>query len=221
MEYALGCISLNSDEIKSTPKLLGDSFYKNNSSDNFNDGYPVFLWQIDANTFTIINTGIIGDINADNVVDNKDVDVLYKLLKTNRVYTEEELRVIDFVQDGKLAVNDVAKLIQIAEGKIQVTTTTTTTATTATTTTITSSYADKNYTAGDANNDGEISLADAVLILQAISNPDRFGENGTENNHITAQGSVNADVYERGSGLTPQDSLQIQMYMLKLVDYLN
>lgn len=74
---------------------------------------------------------------------------------------------------------------------------------------------------GDANCDGEVSLADAVIILQSIASPDKFGENGTDSNHITAQGAKNADVYERGSGLTPQDALQIQKYLSKLITSLN
>lgn len=74
---------------------------------------------------------------------------------------------------------------------------------------------------GDANADGEVSLADAVLILQSISSPDKYGENGSDKNHITAQGAKNADVYERGTGLTPQDALQIQKYLSKLITTLD
>lgn len=84
-------------------------------------------------------------------------------------------------------------------------------------TTTTTMSIDKNYKAGDANCDGNVSLADAVLILQAFSNPDVYGVNGTSEIHITEIGSKNADVYETGSGLTPQDALSVQKYMLKLI----
>lgn len=43
---------------------------------------------------------------------------------------------------------------------------------------------------------------------------------GTDATHITVQGTENADVYERGTGLTSQDALEIQKYLLKLVESL-
>lgn len=73
---------------------------------------------------------------------------------------------------------------------------------------------------GDANCDGSVSLADAVLIMQSIANADVYGVDGTSKNHITELGMTNADVYEAGSGLTPQDALEIQKYMLKLISKL-
>ena len=57
-------------------------------------------------------------------------------------------------------------------------------------------------------------MNDAVLVMQAISNGDKYGEKGTENNKITAQGALNADVYEAGGGLSPMDALSIQKYLL-------
>jgi len=74
---------------------------------------------------------------------------------------------------------------------------------------------------GDSNCDGTVNLADAVLVLQSISNPDKYGENGSDSTHITVQGTENADVYERGTGLTSQDALEIQKYLLNLVESLD
>ena len=37
-------------------------------------------------------------------------------------------------------------------------------------------------------------MADAVLIMQALANPDKYGIKGSESSHITAQGTINADV---------------------------
>lgn len=74
---------------------------------------------------------------------------------------------------------------------------------------------------GDASCDGDVQLNDAVLILQAIGNPDAYGINGSEETHITEKGAANADVYENGSGLTNQDALQIQLFTLKLVSSLD
>ena len=101
-------------------------------------------------------------------------------------------------------------------------TTTTTTSTTSidgnTTTTVTEGDPTKAATVwGDANCDGNVSVADAVLVMQSLANPSKFGESGSSDQRITAQGKINADVYENGSGITGQDALSIQRYMLNLV----
>ena len=65
-------------------------------------------------------------------------------------------------------------------------------------------------------------MSDAVLIMQSLSNPDKFGLNGSDPTHITEQGQLNADVYENGtSGITNEDALQIQKYKLELVSSLD
>ncbi|MBO4524460.1 MAG: beta-mannosidase [Ruminococcus sp.] len=96
------------------------------------------------------------------------------------------------------------------------TTTTTTTATT-TVTTVTSSStaptpADVKY--GDANCDGEIDMSDAVLIMQALANPNKYGINGSDSKHITEKGEKNADVDITIKGVTTNDALRIQEYLL-------
>ena len=69
---------------------------------------------------------------------------------------------------------------------------------------------------GDANQDKQLKLNDAVLIMQSISNADRYGVDGTEKTHITKQGQYWGDVYEHNNGvITPQDALQIQKYLIK------
>jgi len=45
-------------------------------------------------------------------------------------------------------------------------------------------------------------------------------KDGTNENHITELGMTNADVYETDSGITPQDALEIQKYMLRLISEL-
>ena len=59
---------------------------------------------------------------------------------------------------------------------------------------------------GDANEDGEVSLADAVFIMQVLSNPDDF--------QLTPQGMANADT--NGDGVTVMDALRIQKMMIGL-----
>jgi hypothetical protein len=104
-------------------------------------------------------------------------------------------------------------------------TTETTTTTTSGTTSDTTAPEDKTTTTssdttaptgdvlyGDANCDGEVSMADAVIIMQSIANPDKYT--------LTEQGKKNGDVNGNGNGITTADALAIQKYMLKLIDKL-
>lgn len=74
---------------------------------------------------------------------------------------------------------------------------------------------------GDANCDKDIRLNDAILVMQAIGNPDAYGISGSDKTHITKQGMINADVAGDGDGLTNQDAIEIQKYILHLIDELN
>jgi len=73
---------------------------------------------------------------------------------------------------------------------------------------------------GDANVDGEITLSDAVLIMQSIGNPDAYGIDGSESTHITEAGMKNSDVTGGGDGVTNSDALAVQKYLLKLIEKL-
>ena len=63
---------------------------------------------------------------------------------------------------------------------------------------------------GDANEDNDVTIADATAILQAIGNKDKY-KLGTE-------GKLNADVVDNGDGITGSDALAIQMMDAKLVN---
>ena len=65
---------------------------------------------------------------------------------------------------------------------------------------------------GDANGDGTVDMADAVLIMQALANPNKYGLNGTDPRHITENGLKYADT--DGDGLTVNDAQHIQLYLL-------
>ena len=67
---------------------------------------------------------------------------------------------------------------------------------------------------GDANGDGEIDMSDAVLIMQALANPNKYGLNGTAPVHLTARGFKYGDVEGDGNGITANDALRIQKYLL-------
>lgn len=62
---------------------------------------------------------------------------------------------------------------------------------------------------GDANGDGELSLADAVLIMQSLANPDDFS--------LSAEAKELADIVDKGDGITAKDALAIQMVNISLI----
>ncbi|MCM1315723.1 MAG: dockerin type I repeat-containing protein [Prevotella sp.] len=62
---------------------------------------------------------------------------------------------------------------------------------------------------GDANSDGKLSVADAVLIMQALANPEEFS--------ITKECAEAADVVNKGDGITSMDALAIQMIDINLL----
>jgi len=104
------------------------------------------------------------------------------------------------------------------EGPTVVTTTSTTSkTTTTTTTTVTTSTPAPKADYGDANCDGGVDMADVVLIMQALANPNKYGVNGSDANHITSKGTANADCFNVGDGMTTNDALAVQQYLLKLV----
>lgn len=70
-------------------------------------------------------------------------------------------------------------------------------------------YLDEETLLGDANCDSIVNLADAVAIMQAKSNPDKY--------QLSEQGLINADV-DGNAGVTMMDALEIQKYVAKLID---
>ncbi|MDD7515738.1 cellulase family glycosylhydrolase [Ruminococcus flavefaciens] len=98
------------------------------------------------------------------------------------------------------------------------TTTTTTTATTTApkqeTTTTTVPVKSADITLGDANCDGTVDMSDVVLVMQSLANPDKYGLTGSDKNHITNSGWNNADIPLTSKGVTTDDALAIQEYLL-------
>ncbi len=58
--------------------------------------------------------------------------------------------------------------------------------------------------AGDANCDGKVSIADATAIFQSLGNPDKYA--------LSDEGKNNADVADKGNGITVEDAILIQKY---------
>jgi hypothetical protein len=71
---------------------------------------------------------------------------------------------------------------------------------------------------GDANCDGQVDLSDVVLIMQSMANPNKYGENGTDPTHITETGMANADVDLSSEGITVNDAMVLQLYLLHSID---
>ncbi len=72
-----------------------------------------------------------------------------------------------------------------------------------------SSGDDNKIKLGDANEDGKVNISDAVLIMQSIANPEEF--------KLTEEGKNNADVADRGNGVTGKDALAIQVVEIKVI----
>ncbi len=53
--------------------------------------------------------------------------------------------------------------------------------------------------------------------MQALASPNVYGLEGTSENHITRQGIADGDVEGGGNGITLNDALAIQKYLLKLI----
>ena len=77
--------------------------------------------------------------------------------------------------------------------------------------------ADVSLVRGDSNCDGKVDISDAVMILQAVSNPDKYGVGGADKTCITEQGMLNGDVAGGRNGITAADALEIQRYVVGLI----
>ena len=80
-----------------------------------------------------------------------------------------------------------------------------------------SASAEVSIIKGDSNCDGSVDMADAVLIMQALANPNKYGIDGTAEHHLTEQGKLNGDM--NGDGLTVGDAQAIQRKLLGLDDH--
>ena len=99
---------------------------------------------------------------------------------------------------------------------ITVPATTTTTTAAVTTAPATTLPFDITFVPGDANCDGGVDMSDAVLIMQALANPNKYGINGSDSRAITSVGIGNADVAGDGDGMTVNDAQFIQLCLLGL-----
>ena len=102
------------------------------------------------------------------------------------------------------AETTVTEPVTTTSAETTVTTTEETTVTTAEETTVTTEQQNNDVLYGDANTDGKITLADCVAILQYVANKEKYP--------LSEQGTVNADCYNTGDGITSRDALSVQKY---------
>ena len=152
--------------------------------------------------------------------ENNPVDNLVEIYKSDYCITLDELpdlKTYPISGEGKTPGTTGTT------AKTTTTTSKTTAATVKTTTTIvantvTTSSEKKNAgLKGDANLDKNVDLSDAVLIMQSLSNPSKYGQQGSDKGHITKEGTDNADVIGK-DGVTSMDALEIQRFTLHLID---
>ncbi|MBQ6181173.1 MAG: glycoside hydrolase family 9 protein [Ruminococcus sp.] len=129
-----------------------------------------------------------------------------------------EIQKVVLHKGGSSSVTTTTKKTTTTTTTTKKTTTTSTTTTTTTTKPITTTDGTtpglKAPFYGDADCSNQVKMNDAVLVMQSISNADKYGENGTDSTHITPQGALNADCYAPGTKLTPKDAYAIQIYLL-------
>ncbi|MDE6788076.1 MAG: cellulase family glycosylhydrolase, partial [Ruminococcus sp.] len=62
---------------------------------------------------------------------------------------------------------------------------------------------------GDANEDGQVDIADATAIIQHMGNPDEYA--------LSEQGKLNADIVNQGDGVTGADAVALQLIEAKKI----
>ena len=97
-----GCIGMSENQLKLLAESLG-SAYADNTSEDVNNGYPVFVWQVKA---------LRGDVNLDGEVDVTDIVILQQYL-TRKVFVNDDEYIVDVNEDGTVNVFDSITLKRI------------------------------------------------------------------------------------------------------------
>jgi len=127
-------------------------------------------------------------------------DVTFNIYKKS--YSQGETVVLGTNGQSASCVNYTV-FVKADEESVPVTTQVTTQEVPATTTVATTQPV-QELLYGDANCDCKVTLADCVAVLQYVANKEKYP--------IDEQGFTNADVFNRGDGVTAMDALSIQKY---------
>lgn len=197
---------------------------------------------------SVLPVRVLGDINFDDKIDIEDYRGISSFVHGENAMTATAQKAADVnfdtgvdVEDALMVINHINGIKPLPDYPTIMTTTTTIFSTTTTTTTAPTTSkittpqvttpqvitpATTNLTtrssnkAGDANVDGKTDMADVVLIMQYLANPNKFGINGADEHHITEQGLFNTDVDKSSEGVTGNDALKIQQYLLGIIESL-
>lgn len=159
----------------------------------------------------VVNGTAFGDVNEDGTVNQKDVDLLRNYIADPAAYplTEQGAKNanVSTMGDDKITAEDVDILVKYIEGSVSKL----------------PQYAGAasgpndepdGILYGDANCDRNVDMSDVVIIMQSLANPNKYGINGTDENHLTELGSNQGDVDRTVKGITANDALFIQEYLL-------
>jgi hypothetical protein len=159
----------------------------------------------------VVNGTAFGDVNEDGTVNQKDVDLLRNYIADPAAYplTEQGAKNanVSTMGDDKITAEDVDILVKYIEGSVSKL----------------PQYAGAasgpndepdGILYGDANCDRNVDMSDVVIIMQSLANPNKYGINGTDKNHLTELGSNQGDVDRAVEGITSNDALFIQEYLL-------
>ena len=91
--------TLSENMMRNAAEELGDAFVKNPDI-NFNNGYPVFTWQVRNK----------GDVNADGVFSISDVVILQKWLLADSSVTLKNWKNADLCEDNRLDSFDIVMM---------------------------------------------------------------------------------------------------------------
>ena len=171
---------------------------------------------------------ILGDVDASGKVDMDDYNMVHDHVIGSKTLSNKLEKVADVNGDGLIDSKDDEMILDHINGKkpldeyLTTTTTTANTTTTKTSSTTATTVSKPSVTKeGDTNCDGKVDLADAILIMQSLANPNKYGIGGTADKPLTYQGKINGDVDKSTEGLTANDALRIQEYLLHKVKSLD
>lgn len=195
----------NTAAVKDDPSASMLSIFDSSISND--KGVTAIIWStaLEDSSYWMNGDGVFCTIKG-TVAEGATSNVSLEVIPASRdTYTGSQVP-NEVISVGYFQNKDVVRYgVKTNNGTISVgnveTTTTTTTATTG------GNQNPSKTLKGDANKDGKVSLADAVLIMQALSNPNDYA--------LDEQASLNADTNGDG-GVSPADALEIQLHDLSL-----
>ena len=191
--------------------------FKVNSSDTeASGGFGTWTGKWEQETFEAVKVGADKTVSVDYTIPS-NVGSTVKAMIWWPHGDDATIQKVILHMDGSSSAKTTTKATTTTTRATTTTTKATTTTTRATTTTTAPIQELDAKLLGDANCDNGVDLSDAVLIMQSLANPNKYGLEGSDRSHITEQGKANADVHKRGNGVTSNDALAIQLKLLNVI----